>query len=322
MSERNYYILLEIKTTATAEEIKAAYRQLAKKYHPDKNTGNKAAEEYFKEIQQAYAILSNPEKRRKYDLRFSQVYKTQVKQKAYSNAPYTGNAYQYAQQQAQARPKPKASPQPQQTAAKPDNTESWQILVSVGIAMVLLYFIISYSADKPKKNPPAKEPATEIKTAEQESLASLDNFSDSPYTVFFGEKVFDTENGNTIRINNKSSTPAVVCLVNNTPPKKTLRNYYIPGETVFTMNAIPDGDYFLRVYYGNDWDPEKAFPFTGVKGGFKIEQGYREQNTGKDLLHFKKSHSKDPETVREIIIDADNHENSWSISPEEFFRKE
>ena len=102
MAEKNYYIILEVKNTATFEEIKSAYRVLAKKYHPDKNIGNKAAEEYFKEIQQAYTVLSNPEKRSKYDLKISYGTRTQPQQKSNSGGPqYTGNAYQFAQQQAQ-----------------------------------------------------------------------------------------------------------------------------------------------------------------------------------------------------------------------------
>ena len=68
MSEkRDYYEVLEVPKTATADEIKKAYRKQAIKYHPDKNPGDKVAEEKFKEAAEAYEVLSDPQKRQRYD---------------------------------------------------------------------------------------------------------------------------------------------------------------------------------------------------------------------------------------------------------------
>ncbi|ACF12532.1 heat shock protein DnaJ domain protein [Chloroherpeton thalassium ATCC 35110] len=64
---RNYYDILGVQKSATEEEIKKAYRKLAVKYHPDKNAGNKEAEENFKAVNEAYEVLSDPEKRKMYD---------------------------------------------------------------------------------------------------------------------------------------------------------------------------------------------------------------------------------------------------------------
>ena len=67
MSKRDYYEVLGVSKNANEKEIKQAYRKLAIKYHPDRNPGNEAAEDKFKEAAEAYEVLSNREKRSRYD---------------------------------------------------------------------------------------------------------------------------------------------------------------------------------------------------------------------------------------------------------------
>jgi len=67
MAKQDYYAILGVAKTATPEEIKKAYRKLALQYHPDKNPNNKQAEDKFKEAAEAYEILSDPEKKQRYD---------------------------------------------------------------------------------------------------------------------------------------------------------------------------------------------------------------------------------------------------------------
>jgi molecular chaperone DnaJ len=67
MSKRDFYEVLGVTKSANADEIKKAYRKMAIKYHPDKNPGDKSAEDKFKEAAEAYEVLSNPEKKARYD---------------------------------------------------------------------------------------------------------------------------------------------------------------------------------------------------------------------------------------------------------------
>ena len=67
MSKRDYYEVLNVDRGADADTIKKAYRKMALKYHPDKNPDDKEAEEKFKEAAEAYEVLSNPDKRSRYD---------------------------------------------------------------------------------------------------------------------------------------------------------------------------------------------------------------------------------------------------------------
>ena len=67
MSKRDYYDVLGVNKKASSQDIKSAYRKLAKKYHPDTNPGDKKAEQLFKEVTEAYNVLSDEEKRKLYD---------------------------------------------------------------------------------------------------------------------------------------------------------------------------------------------------------------------------------------------------------------
>src|SRR5512141_2833437 len=86
---KNYYAILGVKKSASAEDIRKAFRKLARKYHPDVNPGDKSAEEKFKQISEANDVLSDPKKRKVYDQ--LGYYSDQID-------PATADAYARAQQ--------------------------------------------------------------------------------------------------------------------------------------------------------------------------------------------------------------------------------
>jgi molecular chaperone DnaJ len=67
LSKKDYYEVLAVSRSASMDDIKKAYRKLAMKFHPDKNPGDKVAEDRFKEISEAYEVLRDPKRRQMYD---------------------------------------------------------------------------------------------------------------------------------------------------------------------------------------------------------------------------------------------------------------
>src|SRR5258706_1025780 len=89
MDYKDYYKVLGVAKEATTDEIKKAFRKLARKHHPDVNPGDKKAEERFKEINEASEVLSDPEKRKKYDTlgpNWQEQFGPQFNRRTYANA--------------------------------------------------------------------------------------------------------------------------------------------------------------------------------------------------------------------------------------------
>ena len=94
MAKRDYYEVLGVPKNASDDEIKKAYRKLAIKYHPDKNPGNKEAEEKFKEISEAHEVLSDKQKRARYD-QFGHAGVGNGAGGAYSGNPFAGGNFNF-----------------------------------------------------------------------------------------------------------------------------------------------------------------------------------------------------------------------------------
>jgi len=102
---KDYYEILGVSRTAEISEIKKAYRKLAFKYHPDHNKGNKKKEELFKEINNAFEVLSDPAQRRAYDFLLANYY-------TYTRTEYTASSQSDTASEPEQKPRPKRKPKP------------------------------------------------------------------------------------------------------------------------------------------------------------------------------------------------------------------
>lgn len=103
---KNHYQTLGVERTATVEEIKQAYRKLALKFHPDKNDGDKFFEERFRQIQEAYEILTDPYEKGKYDSEFDRFFFSKQTYQTYNHNNYQQHTYQQ-----QKKEEPKVDPE-------------------------------------------------------------------------------------------------------------------------------------------------------------------------------------------------------------------
>jgi len=135
MQQQNLYSILGVKKTATLKEIKTAYRTLAKKHHPDKHFGNSKAEEHFKEIQRAYAVLSDIYKRQEYDLKLGGA---NLVSASGGYAPYM-KYYQRASNQTT-----EYSDFASYSKDKKSGINLFPLIISVVVALIFIFFIMMY----------------------------------------------------------------------------------------------------------------------------------------------------------------------------------
>ena len=306
MSNPDYYIVLGISANAGATEIKAAYRKLAKIYHPDKNPNNKDAVEKFRQIKEAYEILSNPIKKQRYD---SKRHYTTIIHKS-KNAKKT-KTYTFTEQEARQRKQYSEQYKKQQTHAqikitikKTPYNETNYILFSIPVAVALLLFIVNFFG---KKQEPQIIPT--ISTPQITESKKLVSTSDSPYEYFFGQAIKDQYSKSVIKINNRSEDDAIVCLVD----KKTnhiIRHHFIESNYYLLYEYIPQGIFYLSTYTGKQYSENKKQANDSLSGGFLINEQFQ----------ISKTITINKNDTLEIDIKRGPDSSGKRISSRDFFR--
>ena len=320
----DYYAILGVSKTADDIEIKAAFRKLAKIYHPDKNPNNPDAKHLFENILKAYNILIHPSSRRRYDLRGSeyiQPVKTQhAKRKTQKEWTFTEEEQQrrqYYEKHYKAKQQERAK---HQTPPPKAHNDYKYILFATPIAVALLMLVISMFTDTPKTVPLSKTPAPPISTQtpivqETGSTQRLAN-GETPYGAYFGSiKTFVTNNS--VQINNSSSYDAVIILFDN-ETQAYLQHAYVQSSYMVEFSKLPDNGVYWKCMLGKYWDQNKQLMNEGVSGGFDSIVQYQNWKTTPTIFS-KDTESADLELMD--VIEKDSKAKTHISKEADFFEK-
>lgn len=312
---KDHYRMLGVPDNASEQDIKLAYRKLAKRYHPDVNAGAKGAEERFKEITEAYAILSDFSLRRVYDSK-------RMRPVFYSPAPVQEKKdprrKEYSEEDLdRARRRHKNKMQSHVARRK-------KILAGM-IVTFILFMIASAMFDNWIREKRERESKDFIEQLNRESIKNLQyakthiESMDSPFDSLFGPGIYQSGSKNKLVIY-MAFADAVICAVQRNPPFRTIRNEYIPSKNGFIMNEMPDGKYYIKLYCGKNWDYNKKVPDGRKLGGFTEDELFLRADAGPFILqNFNtkngKSHPVDTITLNPALIKFD------TITRAEFFEK-
>jgi curved DNA-binding protein CbpA len=286
----NYYEILGLSNSANAQEIKNAYRKLAKLYHPDKNPDNKNSEEKFKHIKEAYEVLIDPAKKRKHDATLEYYLKLKSntnalkthRKKSYSDiSAEEHKRRQYFQQHYpnynQKKGKQKAAEE------KKKYNETRAIIFSIPIAIALLFFIVNIY-NRNSGNTLQQETKIGYKTTTSKDSIPLNSFNfkngDEPYANYLEKPIIDKNSLDVVKVINDSGNDAIAFLTDSS--NKITRHYYIKNNVELFFEFLPEGNYNLKLHCGNSFNCklinqlpvfcEKSKFYETIKKTIKIEK--------------------------------------------------
>jgi curved DNA-binding protein CbpA len=318
---RDFYRILGIPDNATTADIKSAYRRLAKLYHPDLNPGSKHSEEKFKEILDAYTILSDDELRAQYDRKRKYGYSSPAG--SYNAPPHNPNDPKRESQRKEYPPEYiEKMRQRNRTRIVKQIQRRKKILRGMIITFVL-YLIAtaifeSWISDQREKQS-EQIVATLQDKHKRDSIISLDVIQnlDSPFDSVFGPAQTTWLSPNQLVVVNPFSD-AVICLVHE-PSGKTIRNEFIHAQTSFIMKEVPNGTFHVKVYTGDDWNTKKQVPDGRALGGFSTNERFFSIQREPITLIKPTYENKNTITTDTVRIDTSSAQIAL-ISREDFFK--
>jgi len=310
----DYYSILGLTKTATEIEIKAAFRRLAKIYHPDKNPNDPNAKHLFENILRAYNVLSNPHSRTRYDN--SNFATTSQTTRQHRHGHKQTKDYSFTEEDLKRREyykkhyhtkKHTVSQEPQ----KPRYSDYKYILYATPIAVGLLMLIVSIFSAEPTIETNATQTKDSLDSVKIEVRLVNGN---KPYSGYFGNlKMFDTPY--ILHINNSSNYDAVIAVFD----KKTnayLQHSYLQASYSIEFSKLPETGVYWKCVLGKNWKSDKKFADSKVAGGFDSIVQF--QNWETDPVSFTKN--ADDEYLL-YIITPDSEKKQYISDDKTFFEK-
>ncbi len=316
----DYYSILGISKTADEIEIKAAFRRLAKIYHPDKNPDNPEAKHLFQNILKAYNTLVHPSSRRRYDLRGEQIsqptktpHSRHKTQKEWTFTEEELQRRQYYEKHYKAKQQERAK---HHTPSPKAHSDYKYILFATPVAVALLMLIISMFTETPKTIPLKELPAASVQNAIPEDLTpSLPVNGTIPYEGYFkGIQTFNTPYN--LEINNSSKYDAVVVICD----KKTnryLQHVYLGVSYTVVFSKLPETGVYWKCMLGKNWNKNKLLMDEMITGGFDSIVQYQTRKLSP--TDFKEGESA--ETALISVIKPTSKAKKYISNEREFFEK-
>ena len=367
---KNQYQTLGLKANANHDEIKKAYRKLALKFHPDKNIGDVFFDELFRDVKDAYDILSNPILKKEYDIQyFAFINAANKRTTTYQPRP-SEKKESYARTKSETNEfiriknnKIRLLVQITLFALpflgfyfngflgfitiiglygssslfinavynfekiKDFRALIFRALVSPVISIIIFIQILNFFDINPanffkhsfvSENTYVPYVKNKEKQEVQQMVSKfkgnqLENGA-SPLDGCFGKGIYSQNAW--LEFDNSNKTDAVVCLVRSTD-QITIRNEYIRANAKFEMSKIPTGTYYIKVYYGNDWNPNIR-NFCGINGAFESNVSFSKSDKIGDQIKIENT-SRSYTTGTITLYAVENGNMTTEIIDEEDF---
>lgn len=305
----DYYSILGVNKSANAVDIKAAFRRLAKKHHPDKNPNNPHSSVIFKSILEAYTVLSNQHSKARYDnlnrpASFQSEHKNKRDNKR-SVSPEDLKQRQYYQNYYKTKLK-RQSEKPKQKVY----SDYKYVLFATPIAVGLLLLILSVFSPKP---PQIIDHPLDLKNYEEKIRFSPKN-GDKMYSGYFGEsKTFETNHK--LKINNATMFDAVIAVC-SVKSNQCLQHAYLQHGYSIELDYLPTEGVYWKCFIGKEWSSTKKLYNDKIIGGFDSVIQY--QNFITKPVFFNQSQSIKTEGI--TIMKQDYKNKKYISSEVDFFK--